>query len=94
MESEVRQYGISDARRLKALKDENGILRRRPADAIFNNAALNDELSQNGVAHRQLEAIALLRKHFQMNDRQACTILAVGCKTIRDSLPSHPNESF
>jgi len=38
---------VSDARRLKALEDENGKLKRRLADAMLDNTALKDLLSKN-----------------------------------------------
>jgi putative transposase len=37
---------VSDARRLKALEDENGKLKRLLADAILDNTALKDLLSK------------------------------------------------
>jgi len=37
---------ISDARRLKALEDENGKLKRLLADAMLDNTALKDLLSK------------------------------------------------
>ena len=44
---------VSDARRLKALEDENGKLKRLLADAMLDNTALKDLLSKNGKARRQ-----------------------------------------
>lgn len=44
---------VSDARRLKALEDENGKLKRLLADAMLVNTALKDLLTKNGEAHRQ-----------------------------------------
>ena len=37
---------VSDARRLKALEDENGKLKRLLADAMLDNSALKDLLSK------------------------------------------------
>jgi putative transposase len=37
---------VSDARRLKALEDENGKLKRLLADAMLDNTALKDLLSK------------------------------------------------
>ncbi len=37
---------VSDARRLKALEDENGKLKRLLADAMLDNTALKDPLSK------------------------------------------------
>ena len=44
---------VSDARRLKALEDENGKLKRLLADTMLDNTALKDLLSKNGEARRQ-----------------------------------------
>ena len=38
---------VSDAKRLKALEDENGKLKRLLADAMLDNTALKDLLSKN-----------------------------------------------
>ena len=38
---------VSDARRLKALEDENGKLKRLLADTMLDNTALKDLLSKN-----------------------------------------------
>jgi len=38
---------VSDAKRLKALEDENGKLKRLLADATLDNTALKDLLSKN-----------------------------------------------
>ena len=43
------KYGgmdVSDAKRLKALEDENGRLKRLLADAMLDNAALKDVVSR------------------------------------------------
>src|SRR6202795_724326 len=41
---------VSDARRLKALEDENGRLKRMLADAMLDNTALKDLLGKSGDA--------------------------------------------
>jgi putative transposase len=50
------KYGgmdVSGAKRLKALEDENGKLKKLLADAMRDNTALKDLLSKNGKARRQ-----------------------------------------
>jgi putative transposase len=47
------KYGgleVSEAKRLRALEDENGRLKRLLADAMLDNAGLKDLLSKNGAA--------------------------------------------
>ena len=49
------KYGgldVSEARRLKALEDENTKLKRMLADAMLDNVALKDLLGKNDVARR------------------------------------------
>lgn len=50
------KYGgleVSEARRLKALEDENARLKKLLAESILNEAALRDLLGKNGEARRQ-----------------------------------------
>ena len=44
---------VSEARRLKALEDENTKLKKLLADAMLDNVALKDLLAKNGDARRQ-----------------------------------------
>ena len=49
------KYGgldVSEARRLKALEDENAKLKRMLAEAMLDNVALKDLLGKNGDARR------------------------------------------
>src|SRR5215467_9225519 len=50
------RYGgmeVSDARRLKALEDENAKLKKLLAEAMLDNAMLRDVAQENGDARRQ-----------------------------------------
>lgn len=50
------KYGgleVSEARRLKALEDENARLKKLLAESMLNEAALRDLLGKNGRARRQ-----------------------------------------
>ena len=49
------KYGVSEAKRLRALEDENGRLKRMLADAMLDNAALKDLLGKSGDARRTTE---------------------------------------
>jgi hypothetical protein len=49
------RYGgleVSEAKRLRAIEEENTKLKRLSAEAILDNAALNDLLGKNGDARR------------------------------------------
>jgi putative transposase len=50
------KYGgleVSDAKRLRALEEENARLKRLLADTMLDNAGLKDLLSKNGDARRE-----------------------------------------
>src|SRR5690606_9048280 len=50
------KYGgmdVSEARRLKALEEENARLKKLLADSMLDNAALKDLLGKNGSARRR-----------------------------------------
>src|SRR5260370_36264909 len=50
---------VSEAKRLRALEDENGRLKRMLADVMLDNAALKDLLGKSGDAHRTPGGISL-----------------------------------
>lgn len=45
--AKYRGLKVSEAKRLRSLKDENGRLKRLLADAMLDNAALKDLLTKN-----------------------------------------------
>ena len=47
MEIQVGGLGVSEARRLKSLEDENRRLKRLLAESMLDNAALKDLLGKN-----------------------------------------------
>lgn len=76
------KYGgldVSEARRLKALEEENG--KRLLADTVLD-ASLSFWQKMVGPAAKR-EAVALLREKFQMSERRACSVIAVDRKMIR-----------
>ena len=46
MEGQIRRVGVSEAKRLRSLEDENGRLKRMLAAAMLDNAALKDLLGK------------------------------------------------
>lgn len=53
------KYGgleVPEAKRLRALEDENGRIKPLLADATLDNAGLNDLLSKKGTACHQAES--------------------------------------
>ncbi|WP_141245918.1 IS3 family transposase, partial [Mesorhizobium sp. WSM3862] len=69
---------VSEARRLKALEDENTRLKRLLADAMLDNAALKDLGGKEMVTPAaKRKAVAYLKEGFGMSERRACK--AIGC---------------
>jgi hypothetical protein len=46
VEGQIRRHGISDAKRLRALEDENSKLKQMLADAMLDKVALKDLLGK------------------------------------------------
>ncbi|MFC3725777.1 IS3 family transposase [Neoaquamicrobium sediminum] len=81
------RYGgleVSEAKRLKALEDENARLKRLLADTMLDNAALKDLVGKKMVTPAaKREAVAHLRTRFAMSERRACRVLGCCRMTIR-----------
>src|ERR1019366_8458533 len=80
------RYGglhVSEARRLKALEDENGKLKRMLADAMLDNVALKDLLGKNGDAAAHREAVAHLQSTYEMSQRRACRVIGTDRASVR-----------
>ncbi len=72
------KYGgvdVSEARRLKALEDENAKLKRMLADAMLDNVALKDLLGKNGDARRALGGCGISAADLEMSQRRACRVI-------------------
>lgn len=77
------KYGgedVSEAKRLKALEDENARLKRLPADGMLDNAALKDLLGKNGTVRRRAEGIAHLQSTYEMSERRAARRVLGRCR--------------
>ncbi len=75
---------VSDARRLKALEDENAKLKRLLADAMLDQAALKDLLSKKVVTPAaKREAVTHLRACHGMSERRACRFVGADRKSVR-----------
>ncbi|MEM6550450.1 MAG: IS3 family transposase [Pseudomonadota bacterium] len=74
----------SDAKRLKALEDENAKLKRLYADAMLDNAGLRDLLGPKVVTPAaKRTAVALLLKDHEMSERRACHLIGADRTMIR-----------
>ena len=75
------KYGgleVSEAKRLRALEDENGRLKRLLADAMLDNAGLKDLLSKKMVTPAaKREAVAHLQALLDVSDPSTCSVAGV-----------------
>ncbi|WP_407696283.1 IS3 family transposase [Sphingobium sufflavum] len=81
------KYGgleVSEAKRLRALEDENGRLKRLLADAMLDNAGLKDLLSKKLVTPAaKREAVAHLQALLDVSERRACRVIAADRTSVR-----------
>ena len=62
VEGKVWRHGGPNAKRLRALEEENGNLKRLLAEAMLDNTALKDLLGRNGDARREANSGRISRK--------------------------------
>ena len=85
------KYGgleVSEAKRLRALEDENAKLKRLLADAMLDNAGLKDLLSMAApkkmvTPAAKREAVAHLQALLDVSERRACRVIAADRTSIR-----------
>ncbi|WP_404926379.1 IS3 family transposase [Mesorhizobium sp. ORM16] len=81
------KYGgmdVSDAKRLKALEDENAKLKKLLADQMLEASALRELLSKKMVrAAAKREAVAHLRAVMGLSERRACSFVGADRKMVR-----------
>jgi transposase-like protein len=88
------KYGgleVSDAKRLKALEDEDAKLKKLLAEAMLDNAMLKDVAAMVTPAARR-EAVAHLRTSFEVSERRACIVLGADRTSVRHR-SSRPNDA-
>ncbi|KAA6490846.1 IS3 family transposase [Agrobacterium sp. ICMP 7243] len=81
------KYGgmeVSEAKRLKALEDENAKLKKLLAEQMLDVAALRELLGKKMVGPAaKREAVAHLKVTMGLSERRACQIISTDRKTIR-----------
>src|SRR5690242_10425296 len=80
------KYGgleVSDARRLKALEDENAKLKKLLAEAMLDNAMLRTLHQKNGDARRQARGRRSPSCRVWGGERRACEALGADRATVR-----------
>ena len=66
---------VSEAKRLKALEDENAKLKKLLAEQMLDAAALRELLSKNGRARRQTRCDRASAGCMSLSERRACSIV-------------------
>ncbi|WP_338531004.1 IS3 family transposase [Nitratireductor thuwali] len=88
------KYGgmdVSDAKRLKALEEENARLKKLLAEQMLDAAALRELLNKKMVGPAaKRDAVAHLRSAMGLSERRACTIIGADRKMIRYSSCRRP----
>nr|WP_281931203.1 IS3 family transposase [Methylocystis iwaonis] len=74
---------VSEAKRLKALEEENARLKKLLADQMLEAAALKELLSKMVGPAAKRDAVAHLRAVMALSERRACQIVAVDRSTAR-----------
>ncbi|WP_425387998.1 IS3 family transposase [Azospirillum halopraeferens] len=81
------RYGgleVSEARRLKALEDENAHLKKLLAEAMLDNAILKDVAGKKMVTPAAVRsAVAHVRANHGVSERRACLVLGADRSTVR-----------
>ncbi|WP_156360081.1 IS3 family transposase [Sphingomonas sp. Leaf10] len=75
---------VSEAKRLRALEDENARLKRLLADTMLDNAGLKDLLFKKMVAPAaKRQAVAHLQATLGMSERRACAVVGADRTSMR-----------
>ncbi|XBC62753.1 IS3 family transposase [Defluviimonas sp. SAOS-178_SWC] len=75
---------VSDAKRLRALEDENAKLKRPLAESMLDQAALRDLLGRKLVTPAaRREAVAILVESHEMRERRACNVIGTDRSSVR-----------
>ena len=74
---------VSEAKRLKALEDENGRLERMVADSMLDTAALKDLSGKSGDARGTTGGDDVSRQTFEMSERRACRVIGTDRTSVR-----------
>ncbi|MGV1868645.1 IS3 family transposase [Rhizobium sp. VS19-DR96] len=80
------KYGgmeVSEAKRLKALEDENARLKKLLAEQMLDAAALRELLAKNVWSAAKRDAVTHLKAVMGLSERRACQIISADRKTIR-----------
>ena len=75
---------VSEAKRLKALEDENAKLKKLLAEHMLDMAAMKELLSKKMVTPAvKRDAVAHLKAHLGLSERRACQIAGADRKMVR-----------
>ncbi len=74
---------VSEAKRLKALENENGRLKKLLADAMLDNSGSERPARKNGDACHEAASVAHLVQGHWMSERRACRVIGCCRMTMR-----------
>lgn len=74
---------VSEAKRLKALEEENAKLKKLLAEQMLDVSALREPLSKMVGPAAERDAVAHLKSVMGLSERRACQIISADQKTIR-----------
>ncbi len=86
------KYGgmeVSEAKRLKALEDENAKLKKLLAEQMLYAAALRELLAKMVGFAAKREAVAHLKTVMALPERRACQIISADRKMVRKRCSDH-----
>jgi putative transposase len=90
------KYGgleVSEAKRLRALEDENAELKRLLAEAMRNIAVLKDISSKKMVTpDAKRNAVAKARDRFRLSERRACSLIGIARRVVHYE-PTRPDDA-
>ena len=76
-------WAFRDARRLKALEDENGRLKKLLAEAMLDNPMLRDVTAKKVTPVARREAAAHLGTVYEVSQRRACQVIGADRSSVR-----------
>ena len=76
---------VSDAKRLRALEEENNKLKRLLADALLDNAALKDVVSRKGKPTSAAGGSCGSEDRTTFSERRACGLVNISTSVLRYS---------
>ncbi|BAQ70484.1 transposase IS3/IS911 family protein [Rhodovulum sulfidophilum] len=82
---------VSEAKRPKALEDQNAKLKKRPAGQMLDLAAIKDLITKNGTVRREARSGRIVLASHGLSARRACRIVDADRKMGRNQAQRAPD---